>query len=95
MCSAEFSEHSKRITVLEKGLSDIKEMLEKLPSSLNKQYNDEFSLHYTDITEELKSVRQNIEHIRSLGLVIEESNKKTKESISELQNMVHIATFDI
>ena len=61
--SAEFSEHSERITVLEKGLTDIKGMLEKLPSSLNKQCNDEFSLHYTDITEELKSVRQNIEHI--------------------------------
>ena len=44
-------------------------MLEKLPSSLNKQCNDEFSLHYTDITEELKSVRQNIEHMGSLGLV--------------------------
>ena len=86
--SAEFSEHSERITVLEKGLTDIKGMLEKLPSSLNKQCNDEFSLHYTDITEELKSVRQNIEHIGSLGLVIEESNKKTEESISELQNMV-------
>ena len=59
-------------------------MLEKLPSS---QCNDEFSLHYTDITEELKSVRLIIEHMRSLGLVIKESNKKT-ESISELQNMV-------
>ena len=86
--SAEFSKHSERITVLEKGLTDIKGMLEKLPSSLNKQCNDEFLLHYTDITEELKSVRQNIEHMRSLSLVIKESNKKTEESISELQNMV-------
>ena len=77
--SEEFSEHSERITVLEKGLTDIKGMLEKLPSSFNKQCNDEFSLHYTDITEELKSVRQ---HMGNLGLV------KLSSDVTDLKDQI-------
>ena len=90
---SEFTEHSARISAVEKGISDIKLVLENLPSTITDHCGSSVisNCAQSDVAEELLEVRRNIEGFMNHGEAIERSNKQARESMQVLQNLLEQA----
>ena len=84
---AEFLKHSERIGAVEKGVSEIKDILCKLPNSLLTTSEDELA-EMKEIRNELTAVQEKVEHIKSLGGIIDQTNKRTEQNLTELQLLI-------
>ena len=68
---AKFLKHSERIGAVEKVISEIKDILCKLPNSLLNTSEDELA-EIKKIRKKLTAVQEKVEHVKSLGGIIDQ-----------------------